>query len=213
MKSFRYIVWLVVLPVILLIIAWRMSGYLLQDQVAIRAERERAELAARELAQATAAAVEADRLLQQGIDARRRLASQCVTQALRGLGIEPGTLVPMLFVLQQQACAADCPTEESARQLVNEYYLEGLQVVLIRTAQTERQRPSPAGVPTVSIPSCAPLVADHGDDYFLRMADGTLGSSGERHEHLLRSTEEEPVSPPFDPATLVRQGLGLTPRQ
>ena len=124
----------------------------------------------------------------------------------------------MLFIVQQRGCGEGCDTDAIARQLVNEYYLEGLQVVLIRTEQTDRQQPSPAGVPTVTIPSCTALVVEQGDDYFLRLADGSIGSSGERHEALLRSlaeaaNEEDPVSPPFDPEPLVRQGLGLAPRR
>lgn len=212
MKSSRYILWLAVL-VILLFIAWRMSELLLQDQAAYQAERERLALAAQEQADAAAAAAEADRQLRLRIDARRALAADCAAQALRGLGVEPAALVPMLFVVQQRGCGEDCDSGEIARQLVNEYHLEGLQVVLIRTELTERQQPSPAGVPTVSIPACAPLVAEHGDDYYLRLTDGTIESSGERHEAMLRSTEDAPATPSFDPEAVARRGLGLTPRQ
>ena len=208
-RNLRYVVWLLLLPALLLFIAWHFTDLIVADHSGELEERQRAERQQQLLDE-----VERQNALTQQarIDARRELATGCVRQALRGLGIAPDRLAPMLFMVQSRGCGAGCDSEEIARYLVNEYRIEGLQVVLIRTVtDAGSQPPAPAGVPTVAIPSCAPLVRNHGDDYFLRLPDGSLSSSGERHESLIRFGVEG--TPVFDPDPLVREALGLTGRK
>jgi hypothetical protein len=208
LRNLRYVVWLGLLPALLLYIAWHFTGAVLADRSGELEERQRAE---REQQLLDEVARQNALLMQERLDARRELAGSCINQALRGLGLDPGRLVPMLFMLHWRGCGEDCETEAIAQHLVNEYRLEGLQVVLLRTETGERlQAQAPAGVPTVTIPSCAPLVRDHGDDYLLRLPDGSLSSSGERHEGLIRFGSVGP--PPFDPDPLVRRALGLSAR-
>ncbi len=207
-QNLRYVVWLLLLPALLLFIAWHFTDLVVADHSGELEERQRAERQQQLLDE-----VERQNALsqQERIDARRELAATCVRQALRGLGIEPSQIVPVLFMLKWRGCGEGCDSEQIAQFLVNEYRLEGLQVVLIRTESvTGPQQQSPAGVPTVAIPSCAPLVRNHGDDYFLRLPDGSLSSSGERHEGLIRFGSVGP--PVFDPDPLVREALGLSGR-
>jgi hypothetical protein len=138
------------------------------------------------------------------LQARRALARWCVESSLRVA--DPGLRSARLLLVVATAydCGADCEAERIAERLNDRYHLEGLRVLLIRTVRNGRMD-SPMGVSTVMLDDCAPLLDPLGHDHFLRFADGSLSSSGDRHEAaLLHEVELD-----FDPEPAVRRQFNL----
>lgn len=206
MNKARLIGWLLLIGLLLGSSLW-LSRELLKSRTAAGPVVSRQDQATADPEAVRLAAVEAS------LQARQPLASRCLQQALRGLGLQPSEWVPLLVIITGADCAADCPSEAEAQRLVDEYRLEGVQVMLIRTAIRDYQTPSPAGVPTITVAGCAELVAEHGDDYLLRLPDGRLDSSGHRHEAMLRrpppkDPQDEPEpAPAFTPEKVLRAAL------
>lgn len=135
---------------------------------------------------------------------RRERAAQCVGQGLRVAGADLREARLTLVVATSTGCQRGCEAEHIAEYLNDSYMLEGLRVLLLRTDEDGRMD-TPMGVTTVVVPGCARLFEALGHDYFLRHADGSLSSSGERHEAALLYE----VGLEFDPEPLVRRHLNL----
>ncbi|TXK64361.1 hypothetical protein [Alkalisalibacterium limincola] len=135
---------------------------------------------------------------------RRERAAQCVGRGLRVANPDMRGAKLTLVVATSTGCRHGCEAERIAERLNDDYTLEGLRVMLLRTDDDGRMD-TPMGVSTVVVPDCAPLFAPLGHDYFLRHADGSLSSSGERHEAALLYE----VGLEFDPEPLVRRHLNL----
>lgn len=135
---------------------------------------------------------------------RREHATRCVGRAMRvaDAGMRDARLT--LVVATSTGCSRGCEAERIAEHLHDSYTLEGLRVLLLRTDEDGRMD-TPMGVTTVLVPDCAGLFAPLGHDYFLRLSDGSLSSSGERHEAALLYE----VGLEFDPEPLVRRHLNL----
>ncbi len=205
MRYGRLIFWLLLVPTVLLIFAWRMNTHLAEVRTGALEERERAEQEAKLLAEnarQTALYVEAR------LDERRARAARCVDRALQTIGDDLAD-GPALVVFGFRGCGEDCDTDATLSALVNEYWLQKLRVLLIRTEPSSLPV-VPAGVDMVVISECRPLVERYGDDYAFRDARGRLSSSGERHEQILQFGGKAP--PPFEPEVLVRRGLDLPPK-
>ncbi len=207
MRFTRFFFWLLLLPGLLGFFAWKLNTHLAEVASGVLEERERTKrTAAREAENQRQDALNLERRLND----RRALAKTCVEQGLRtvsdDLRVAPATLV----IVNYKGCGVDCDTDAIASKLVDDYTLQRLQVLLIRTIEAGHP-PSPLGVHTLIITDCAPLVADYGDDFFFRVGKGMLSSSGERHEAYL--TSGKGLDSPFDPEPLARKGLGLPARQ
>lgn len=135
---------------------------------------------------------------------RREHAAQCVARGLRVAGAELRDARLTLVVATSTGCRRGCEAERIAERLNDSYTLEGLRVLLLRTDDDGRMD-TPMGVTTVVVPGCAGLLEPLGHDYFLRHADGSLSSSGERHEAALLHE----VALAFDPEPLVRRHFNL----
>lgn len=135
---------------------------------------------------------------------RRELATRCVNQGLRVADAELRHARLTLVVATSTGCRRGCEAERIAERLNDSYTLEGLRVLLLRTDE-QGGMDTPMGVSTVVVPDCAGLFASLGHDYFLRHPDGSLSSSGERHEAALLHE----VGLEFDPEPLVRRHLNL----
>ncbi|MCB1633290.1 MAG: hypothetical protein KDI37_04835 [Xanthomonadales bacterium] len=214
MKSARLIAWLVVGPLLIVGLSWWLTDRIV-DGASDRASSapDAADMSADAEVEAAAARMSA---IADRISEREPLVRHCVRQAMRGLSLEANNLVPMLVMFKGRGCGENCDAEAIAQQLVNDYRLEGLQVLLVRTSVSDIQPPSPAGVPTISVAGCAPLIRDLGDDYVLRWPDGRFDSTGHRFESAVRRPPpEDPNKPPpppeFNPEAVVRQGLNLDP--
>lgn len=212
----RILFLLVLLPGGLIYFAWTMSRFAAEEQekaAAVAAQPSAEEAAEMRRLRALDA-------LQPQIEARRSRAQQCVAQAMRSVdGLDDDAAV--LVLLASANCGPGCATERLATELASSYYLEGLRVLLIRTS-TSAPSPPPPGVYAVVMPDCASLIADYGDDYYFRHRDGSVSSSGERAEQLLKLVAERSalLEPPedelpevrFDPERAVRRALDLPPR-
>lgn len=200
---------LVVLPAALLWLAWKLTELPglqpTQETPAPAGDVQPAadQPGATDSADAAAAAIERH-AWQQTLDRRMTLARQCVRRGLSVADREMRQARLMLVVASGPECARSCEAERVAERLNNDYSLEGLRVLVIRTRMDNRMD-TPMGVTTVVLPECAGLVEPHGSDYFLRAASGELSSAGERHE-AARDDEEAPA---FNPEPSVRQRLNL----
>ena len=207
MKVTRAVFWLLLLPGLLIYLALKLNTHLAEVASGVLEERERKQrTAAMEAENQRQDAINLDTRLQ----ARRALANSCVARALRTIGGELRAAPATLVIVNYKGCGVNCNTDAIASKLVDEYTLQRLQVLLIRTIE-EGHPPGPLGVHTLIITDCAPLAADYGDDFFFRDGKGMLSSSGERHEAYLRSRKA--LDAPFDPEPLVRKGLGMPARQ
>jgi hypothetical protein len=198
MRYARIAFWLLLLPAGLLFLALQMNRQLLASRA--EAQAQRLHIEHEERRQQVAEELETEVLAR--INQRRALARQCVARALQTVGSGLADAPSVLVVVGHRGCGEGCDTDAIAAALADAWIIERLHVLLIRTLESELP-PTPAGLNTVVMSDCAPLVAEHGDDYFFRDASGQLSSSGERHEAALRSGK----SPPFDPAPLVRDKL------
>ncbi|MGQ0801120.1 MAG: hypothetical protein ACT4NL_13565 [Pseudomarimonas sp.] len=207
MKVTRVVFWLLLLPGLLIYLALKLNTHLAKVADGVLEEREREQrLAAIDAENQRQEAINLDAQLQ----ARRALANSCVNRALQTIGGQSSAAPATLVIVNYKGCGVDCDTDLIASGLVDEYVLNRLQVLLIRTVEAG-QSTTPLGVHTVVITDCAPLAADHGDDFFFRDGKGVLSSSGERHEGYL--TSRKGLDTPFDPEPLARKGLGLPPRR
>lgn len=216
----RILFLLVLLPGGLIFFAWKMSRFAAEEKNRVEAQAA---------LPTPAEAAETRRLqaldqLQPQLAERRELASRCVSQALRSVdGLDRDAA--LLVVLSGPQCGGDCVSERAATELAGSYYLEGVRVLLIRTSTSAPSQPPP-GVYAVVMPHCHPLISDFGDDYYFRHPDGSVSSSGDRSERLLRMISErraradpeqkedqdELPEVPFNPEAVVRQALNLPAR-
>jgi hypothetical protein len=198
-RTTRLVVWLVLVPAIALFAAWRLTRTVAESQGPVLAERERIESERRAAAAAEAAARDA---VQAQIDARSALVQRCLALADRASGAALRGADPLLVIVTGRGCGADCDADARASALADEWILRRLRVLLLRTRE-DGPAATPAGVTTLVLPQCAPLVAQIGDDYFLRFADGRVSGSGTRHEAWLRTADPKQAPPAFDPESLV----------
>lgn len=198
-RATRLVVWLVLVPSIALFAAWRLTRTVAESQAPVLAQRERIESERRAVAEAEAAA---QTFAQAQIDARGALVRRCLALADRASGAALRDADPLLVVVNGPGCGPDCDSEARAAALADEWMLRRLRVLLLRTRE-DGPAATPAGLTTLVLPQCAPLVAAIGDDYFLRFADGQVSGSGTRHEAWLRSADPEQPPPAFDPESLV----------
>lgn len=198
--ALRVFIVLVALPAALLWLAWRLAQGQLQPSV------DTAAAAAAPPAPASVAVAEqaSTDALQAVLRERRESAARCVGRGLRVADADVREARLTLVVATSTGCRRGCEAERIAEHLNDRYTMEGLRVLLLRTDEDGRME-TPMGVTTVVVPDCARLFQPHGHDYFLRHSDGSLSSSGERHEAaLLEELELE-----FDPEPLVRRHLNL----
>jgi hypothetical protein len=201
MRYGRYVFWLLLVPAALLVFAWKMNSHLADVRSGALEEREYAERMAARAAQNER---ETERYLAARVEERRDLAKRCVARALQTFGDPLASAAATLVIVNFKGCGVDCDTDAIATRLADEYAIQRLHVLLIRTIEDQRLTAAP-GVETITMTDCQPLVSDYGDDYFFRNVAGELSSSGERHEgYLLRRI---PPSASFDPEPLVREGL------
>jgi len=203
MRYARIAFWLLLLPGGLLYLAYTMNRQLFAERNEAVAQQARVEAAQHaRLRQEQAAALEDRRIAAERIEQRRALARQCVARALQTVDAELADAPSILVVIGHRGCGEGCDTDAIAAGVADAWIIERLHVLLIRTIETALP-PMPAGLNTLVMSECEPLVAEHGDDFFFRDASGNLSSSGERHEAALLTGK----LPPFDPEPLVRDKL------
>ncbi|MCE3001241.1 MAG: hypothetical protein LW860_00880 [Xanthomonadaceae bacterium] len=199
MKTVRILFWLVLLPTVLLVVGYRLNASLgggrAQD-LAQRADVERA----REAREATARA-EAESV-QRRLDAQATLARECLALADRATGGALRDADPLLVLVAGGGCGPTCDLDATASALADEWRFYSLNVLLLRTREGGPAA-SPLGVTTLVLPQCAGLASGHGDDYFLRLRDGSLSSGGERYAQALRAAPDS-GPPPFAPDALLK---------
>jgi hypothetical protein len=198
-RTTRLVVWLVLVPSIALFAAWRLTRTVAESQAPVLVERERIEREQRAAAEAELAARTA---VQAQFDARAALVQRCLALADRASGTALRDADPLLVIVTGPGCGKDCDTDARASALADEWILRRLRVLLLRTRE-DGPAATPAGVTTLVLPQCAPLVAAIGDDYFLRFADGRVSGSGTRHEAWLRTADPKQAPPAFDPEAMV----------
>jgi hypothetical protein len=198
-RTVRLVVWLVVVPAIALFAAWRFTRTVAESRAPVLAEREQVE-------QERRAAIEAEAVAQRAvatrIEERVALARRCLALADRASGAALRGADPLLVIVSGPGCGPDCDTDVRAAAIADEWVLRPLRVLALRTRE-DGPAATPAGVTTPVLPQCAPLVAEIGDDYFLRFADGALSGSGTRHEAWLRRSDPDAEAPGFGPEALV----------
>jgi len=203
MRITRLFFWLLLLPSLLLFFAWKVNTHLAEVASGALEAREREQrIATLEAHNERQNALNLETRLQD----RRALANSCVERGLRTIGGDLRAAPATLIIVNHKGCGVDCNTDAIASKLADDYVLQRLRVLLIRTIEAG-QPPAPLGVHTLIITDCAPLAADDGDDYFFRDDKGELSSSGERHENFLRFGSG--LDSRFDPEPLVRKGLGM----
>lgn len=198
-RTARLLVWLVLVPAVTLYAGWRLTRSVADSTAPALAERERLETERRAVADARDAA---SRALQAQIADRMALARRCLALADRASGAALRDADPLLVMVSDRGCGPHCDADARAAALAHEWVLRRLRVLRLRTRE-DGPATTPAGVTTLVLPQCAPLVDAIGDDYFLRFADGTLSGSGVRHETWLRAADPERPPPLFDPESLV----------
>jgi len=202
MKYVYMVVWLVILPALLLVIALKVATPLQQQA---SSPPPAAPALTLEDLKAAEAKLKAEKI-ERRIEARRAEARWCVERAMRTFDAEVRRR-STLIILSHDGCGEQCDTEAEAARVANEYVLDRLHVVMIRTSDVG-VRPAPLGVLSVVISDCAPLVRGGGDDYLFRTPNGEISSSGERHEARLRGADEDELK--FELEPVIRRGLGLS---
>jgi hypothetical protein len=199
MKTVRIVFWLVLLPAVLLVTGYRLNASLADGRAEALAQRAEAE---RERAQRDAAAQAEAESVQRRLDAQATLARECLTLADRATGGSLREADPLLVLVAGSGCGPQCDLDATASKLADEWRFYGLKVLLLRTREGGPAA-SPLGVTTLVLPQCAGLVSGHGDDYFLRLRDGSLSSGGERYAAALRAASD--AGPPvFAPDVLLK---------
>lgn len=198
MKTVRLLFWLVLLPLVLLVVGYRLTAFVAADRPGERREREDRE---RDDGPRAEADREAATQVAHRIAAQDALARACLVQADRATGNALRDADPLLVIVSSDGCGVDCDTDAIATALADEWHYKGLRVLLLRTREGGPAT-SPAGVTTLVMPQCAGLASAYGDDYFLRLRDGRLSGSGEIFGRRVRGAEPSAVR--FDPAALLR---------
>lgn len=199
MKTVRLLFWLVLLPVVLLVVGYRLTAVLGGDRAQDLAQRTEAE---RERQQREAAARAEAESVQRRLDAQATLARECLALADRATGGSLREADPLLVLVAGSGCGPQCDLDATASKLADEWRFYGLKVLLLRTREGGPAT-SPLGVTTLVLPQCAGLASGFGDDYFLRLRDGSLSSGGERYAAALRAAADS-GPPVFAPSVLVK---------
>ena len=199
MKTVRIVFWLVLLPTVLLVTGYRLNASLADGRAEELARRAEAD---REREQREAAARAEAQSVQRRLDAQARLARECLTLADRATGGSLREADPLLVLVSGGGCGPQCDLDATASTLADEWRFYGLKVLLLRLREGGPAA-SPLGVTTLVLPQCAGLASAYGDDYFLRLRDGSLSSGGERYAEALRAPAD--AGPPvFSPHALVK---------
>lgn len=199
MKTVRILFWLVLLPTVLLVVGYRLNASLgggRAEELAQRAEVDRAREAHEAAARAAAESV------QRRLDAQATLARECLALADRATGGALRDADPLLVLVAGNGCGPQCDLDATASALADEWRFYRLKVLLLRTREGGPAA-SPLGVTTLVLPQCAGLASGFGDDYFLRLRDGSLSSGGERYAQALRATADS-GPPVFAPDALLK---------
>lgn len=199
MKTVRLLFWLVLLPTVLLVTGYRLNASLAEGRAQELARRAEADRERQQREAAAQAEVESAR---RRLDAQAALARECLTLADRATGGSLRDADPLLVLVADSGCGPQCDLDAMASALADEWRFYGLKVLMLRTRE-DGPASSPLGVTTLVLPQCAGLASGFGDDYFLRLRDGSLSSGGERYAEALRAPAD--AGPPvFAPDALLK---------